>query len=133
MHPVAPFTSMPIDAKLDALAELVRPILAERTHLAGIVWSSGQWRTQPPPDAQAHTPAGIGLQRALPVERVRQSVILNRRLILPDQTARMAQLCEAEPRWLNWALNRLGITGGISALLTQQQPPRAAQSRLWLP
>lgn len=133
MHPVAPFTSMPIDAKLEALAGLVRPILDDRLHLAGIVWSSGQWPTQAPPDAQAHTPAGIGLQRALPVERVRQSIILNRRLILPDQTARMAQICEAEPRWLNWALARLGIAGGVSALLTQKQPPRAAKSRLWLP
>lgn len=133
MHPVAPFTSMPIDAKLEALAELVRPILADRTHLAGIVWSSAQWHTQTPPDTQAHTPAGIGLQRALPIERVRQSVILNRRLILPDQTARMTQLCEAEPRWLNWALARLGIEGGIGTLLTQQQPPQIAKSRLWLP
>jgi hypothetical protein len=132
MHPVAPFTSMPIDAKLEALAELARPILDDRRHLAGIVWSSAQWHTQPPPDAQAQTPAGIGLQRAVPVERVRQSVILNRRVILPDQTARMAQICEAEPRWLNWALNRLGIDGGVGALLAWQ-PPQAAPSRLWLP
>jgi hypothetical protein len=133
MHPIAPFTSMPIDAKLEALAELIRPILKERPHLAGIVWSSGQWNTQAPPDTQAHTLAGIGLQRALPVERVRQSVILNRRLILPDQTARMAQICGAEPRWLSWALARLGIEGGVSALLTQKQPARAVKSRLWVP
>jgi hypothetical protein len=133
MHPVAPFTGMPIEAKLEALTELIRPILADRTHLAGIVWSSGQWRTQIPPDVQAQTSAGIGLQRALPVERVRQSVILNRRLILPDQTARMSQLCEAEPRWLDWGLNRLGIAGGISGLLTEKPSAPASKSRLWLP
>jgi hypothetical protein len=133
MHPVAPFSAMPIKDKLNALADLVAPILADRAHLAGIAWSSGQWRMQVPPDARADTPAGTGLQLALPIERVRQSAVLNWRLILPDQTARMIQLCTAEPRWLDWALARLGITGGIDTLLAQKQAPLAVGSRLWLP
>ena len=80
---------------------------------------------------QAQTDSGFALQRALPVDRVRQSIILNRRLILPDQTARVVQLCDAESRWLDWALARLGVTGGVDALLTQ--PPPVPQSRLWTP
>jgi hypothetical protein len=131
IHPLSAFKSMPIEAKLGALAELAAPVLADRPHLAGIAWSAAQWNSPAPPDAQVQTASGFALQRALPVDRVRQSIILNRRLILPDQTARVVQLCEAEPRWLDWALARLGITGGVNALLTQ--PPPVPKSPLWVP
>jgi hypothetical protein len=131
IHPLSDFNSMPIDAKLGALADLAAPVLADRLHLAGIGWSAAQWISPVPPDAQAQTDSGFALQRALPVNRVRQSIILNRRLILPDQTARVVQLCDAESRWLDWALARLGVTGGVDALLTQ--PPPVPQSRLWTP
>jgi hypothetical protein len=120
---------MRIDAKLGALADLAAPVLASRLHLAGIGWSSAQWNSLASPDAQAQTRSGLALQHALPIDRVRQSIILNRRLILPDQTARVVQLCDAEPRWLDWALARLGVTGGVNALLTQ--PPAVAKSPLW--
>lgn len=122
---------MPIDAKLDALTDLAAPILTQRSHLAGITWSTAQWCTPVPPDAQAQTLSGIALQRALATDRVRQSVILNRRLILPDQTARVVRLCEAEPRWLDWALLQLGIPGRVGTLLTQRPP--TVSSRLWQP
>jgi hypothetical protein len=91
---------------------------ADRLHPAGIGWSAAQWNSSPPSDSQAQTESG----RALPVDRVRQSIILNRRLILPDQTARVVQLCCAEPRWLDWVLAQLDITGGVNALLTQPPP-----------
>ena len=131
VHPLSAFTGMAIDAKLDALTDLAAPVMAGRSHLAGITWSAAQWCSPELQGAQAHTPSGTALQRALPIDRVRQSVVLNRGLILPDQTARVVQLCNAEPRWLNWALARLGIEGGTNALLTQ--PPPAAASRLWVP
>lgn len=131
VHPLSPFARMPISAKLDALAGLSRPVLAQRPHLAGITWSAAEWCDPVLPDEQAQTLAGIALQRALPIDRVRQSVILNRRLILPDQTGRVVQLCEAEPRWLDWALAQLGIRGGAKALLNR--PPPAPSTRLWVP
>jgi hypothetical protein len=131
IHPLSDFNSMPIEAKLGALADLAAPVLADRIHLAGIGWSAAQWNSPPPSDSQAQTESGVALQRALPVDRVRQSIILNRQLILPDQTARVVQLCGAEPRWLDWALAQLGITGGANALLTQ--PPPGLKSRLWTP
>jgi hypothetical protein len=131
IHPLSAFESMPIKAKLRALADLAAPILAGHPHLAGIAWSAGQWCSPVLPDAQAQTASGFALQRALPVDRVRQSIILNRRLILPDQTARVVQLCGAESRWLDWALTRLGVTGGVNALLTQPLP--VPESRLWVP
>ena len=131
IHPLSDFNSMPIEAKLGALADLAAPVLADRLHLAGVAWSAAQWNSPQPPDSQARTESGFALQRALPVDRVRQSIILNRRLILPGQTARLVQLCDAEPRWLDWALTRLDITGGVNALLTQ--PPPVTKSRLWTP
>lgn len=132
VHPISAFTRMSIDAKLDALTHLAAPVLTQRPHLAGITWSIAQRCSPPvPPDAQAQTLSGAALQRALPIDRVRESVILNRHLILPNQTARVVQLCDVEPRWLDWAIAQLGITGGVDALLAQR-PPEAG-SRLWVP
>jgi hypothetical protein len=131
VHPLSAFTHMPIDAKMDALTDLATPVLAQRPHLAGITWSIAQWCSPMPPDAQAQTMSGTALQRALPIDRVRQSVILNRRVILPDQTARVVQLCDVEARWLDWALAQLGIPGGVDVLLTRRPPE--VSSRLWVP
>jgi hypothetical protein len=130
-HPLSDFAGMAIDAKLRALADLAGPVLADRPHLAGIIWSAAQWCSPVLPDAQtAGDLTGAALQRALPIERVRQSIILNRRLILPGQTAKVLQICDAESSWLDWALAQVGITGGVNALLTQ--PPQAPKSRLWV-
>lgn len=131
VHPLSAFTGMPIGAKLAALTDLAAPILAERSHLAGITWSAAQWCSPVLPDGQSQTLSGAALQRALPIDRVRQSVILNRNLILPGQTARVVQLCDAEPRWLDWALGQLGIPGGVNAVLTHQ--PRGRSTQLWVP
>jgi hypothetical protein len=131
IHPLSAFTGMAIEDKLGALADLAGPVLADRPHLAGIAWSAAQWCSPTPADAQARNLAGTALQRALPVERLRQTVIINRRLILPEQTARIIQISDAEARWQDWALTRLGIPGGVNALLTQ--PPFPPKSRLWLP
>jgi hypothetical protein len=131
IHPLSDFASMAIDAKIRALADLAGPVLADRTHLAGIAWSAAQWCSPVIPDAQAEDLTGVALQRALPIERVRQSIVLNRRLILPGQTAKVRQICDAEPRWVDWALAQLGITGGVNALLSQ--PLQAPKSRLWVP
>jgi len=119
IHPLSDFAGMAMDAKLRALADLAGPVLADRPHLAGITWSAAQWCSPGLPDAQAEDLTGYALQRALPIERVRQSVVLNRRLILPGQTAKVLQICDAEPNWLDWALAQLGITGGVNTLLTQ--------------
>ena len=122
---------MAIDAKLSALADLAAPVLADRPHLAGITWSATQWCSPAPPDTQAGDLTGVALQRALPIERVRQTIVLNRHLILPGQTAKVLQICDAEPRWLDWALTQLGISGGLKTMLTR--PPREPKSRLWVP
>jgi hypothetical protein len=53
------------------------------------------------------------------------------RLILPGQTTKVLQICDAEPNWLDWVLAHLGVKGEVNALLTQ--PPQAPKSRLWVP
>lgn len=131
MHPVSTFTGMSTEAKLGALADLAGPVLADRVHLAGVAWSAARWCSPVPSDEQEESLSGIALRRGLPIERVRQSIIVNRRLILPAQTSQMVRICDAEPRWLDWALARLGITGGVGALLNLPSP--AVKSRLWIP
>jgi hypothetical protein len=59
IHPLSAFKSMPIEAKLGALADLAAPVLADRPHLAGIAWSAAQWNSPVPPDAQAQTASGF--------------------------------------------------------------------------
>jgi hypothetical protein len=130
IHPLSAFAGMALEGKLEALADLAAPVLGDRTHLAGITWSTAQWCSPVLADKQTENLSGIALQRALPIDRVRQSIVLNRRLILPGQTVRIVQICDAEPRWLDWALVRLGIAGGLNALLARPSPPK---SRLWTP
>jgi hypothetical protein len=132
VHPVHPFTSSPLASKVTELGSIIRPALAQRLHVAGAVWSKSQACWPPlPPDETVQQEKGIAFQRSLPIEHVRRSIVINRSLILPDQTRRLAQICDREPSWLDWALGRLGIRGGVRSLLSE--PPQAHLSSLWTP
>jgi hypothetical protein len=131
VHDLHPFARMPLDMKITALAGLVGRALAGRPHVAGVAWSSADRRHPLPLDQQAEDQAGLALQRALPIEHLRQTVIVNRGLILPGQTRVLARLCDSEPGWLDWALRHLGVRGGLASLLSQ--PTQALPSRLWTP
>jgi hypothetical protein len=117
MHPLAPFADMPLPDKLGSLARLVEPILADRPHLGGVAWSAVTRRSPRPPNDHAVDDSGIAVRRGLPIQDLRETVIVNRRLILPYQTRLLAHLCHREPGWLDWALKRLG-TPQIRDLVT---------------
>jgi hypothetical protein len=132
VHPVHPFTRSPLASKITELGDIVRPALAERLHVAGAVWSRAEACRPPlPPDETVRQERGLAFQRGLPIEHLRRSVVINRSLILPDQTRMLAQVCAREPAWLDWALKRLGIEGGACSLL--RQSPQARPSLLWTP
>jgi hypothetical protein len=131
IHPLSPFAGMDLSAKIDAMADVARPVLAEHHHLAGIAWSSAQQYRSLPPDQQAENPVGAAVQRCLPFDHFRESLIIHRRLILPDQIRQIVRLCDAEAHWLDWALGRLGISDGYRSLLSE--PRGASSSRLWTP
>jgi hypothetical protein len=132
VHPVHPFTRSPLSSKITELGDIVRPALAERSHVAGAILSRAQaFRPPLPPDDAVQQERGIAFQRGLPIEHLRRSVIINRNLVIPDQTRLLAQLCDREPAWLDWALKRLGIEDGVCSLL--RQPPQARPSLLWTP
>jgi hypothetical protein len=133
VHPLHPLIRSPLGSQITQLAELVRPALAGRPHVAGAVWSRVEkyWPPPLPPDETAQDDKGFAFQRALPIEHVRRTVILNRSLILPDQTRVLAHACNREPLWLDWALKQLGVMGGVRSLLSQ--PPQARPSSLWTP
>ena len=130
-HPIHQFTSLPLTAKIPELSRLASPALAGRPHVAGIAWTRALQHRDQQPDDQTENIHGLAIQRALPVEHYRQTVITYRQLILPGQTRALAQACQNEPHWLDWALRRLGIRGGTASLLHQRPTPR--KTKLWIP
>jgi hypothetical protein len=132
VHPLHPFASMPLGMKMTALAGLARRALAGRAHVAGVAWSGARLSTSPPQDEHAEALAGIAFRRGLPIEHVRQTIIINRGLILPGQIRTLARMCDREPQWLDWALRHMGLPGGLASLLSQPPQPPPAR-RLWTP
>ncbi|MER7539350.1 hypothetical protein ABTX77_31885 [Streptomyces sp. NPDC097704] len=132
-HVPTPFAGMSLAAKTDALADLLGPLLAEYVHVAGIVVSNAARQRLPlPPDEDALRPAAQGFQRGLPLDRVRETIVIPRRILLPEQTSLIARMCDAEAHALDWALGKLGVPQGVASLLTDSSTPRR-DSTLWTP
>ncbi|MDX3854224.1 hypothetical protein [Streptomyces sp. AK02-01A] len=132
-HFPMPFAEMSLAAKTDALAELFGPLLEEYVHVAGIVVSNAARRRQPLPlDEDALRPAAQGFQRGLPLDRVRETIVIPRRILLPEQTHLIARMCDAEAAALDWALRRLGVPGGVTSLLADSSGTHRI-SPLWTP
>ncbi len=133
IYPFTPFAELPLTGKIDELSDLVREVLADYPHVAGIVLSNvGRRRFPLPPDESFELPTGYGFLRGLPLDRVRETLIIPRRLILPDQSRLLVRLCREEPHWLDWALAELGINGGVQALLATPAAEASSPS-LWIP
>jgi hypothetical protein len=126
------FFAAPLTDKITQLHALVADLLDQHSHLAGVIWTYTGRAVTAPPSAQAHSDAGSAIQRALPGCRVRQSVLIPRRILLPDQTRLLTRLLQQEPGWLDGALARLGYRGGFASLLATP-PPATAHSALWTP
>jgi hypothetical protein len=131
VHPLHPFFKSPLRSMIGELGGLIRSALIDRSHVAGAAWSRVEKCWPLLPDEQVEEERGLAFQRGLPIEHVRRTIIVNRSLILPGQTRLLAQVCDREPLWLDWALARLGIKGGVRSLLSQ--PPHGRTSRLWTP
>ncbi|MET9109084.1 hypothetical protein [Streptomyces zhihengii] len=132
-HFPTPFAGMSLAAKTDALADLLGPLLAEYVHVAGIVVSNAAHRRLPlPPDEDALRPAAQGFRRGLPLDRVRETIVIPRRILLPEQTSLIARMCHAEADALDWALGQLGVPQGVSSLLIDSSTPHWV-SPLWTP
>ncbi len=102
--------------------------LKEYTHVAGVAVSNAAHRRLPlPPDEDAPRRAGQGFQRGLPLDRVREAIVIPRRILLPEQTSLITRMCDAEAASLNWALAKLGVPG-VSSLLSAPPDPRPAPS-----
>jgi hypothetical protein len=132
VHPIHPFSRSPLASKIAELGDIVRPALIGHSHVAGAVWSKAQASRPPlPRDETERQERGLAFQRGLPIEHLRRSVIINRSLILPGQTRLLAQVCDREPAWLDWALGRLGIGDGVGSLVIK--PLESRPSSLWTP
>ncbi|MGW2917727.1 hypothetical protein ACWDBF_07665 [Streptomyces angustmyceticus] len=128
-----PFAGLSLADKTDALADLFGPLLEEYIHVAGIVVSNAAHRRLPlPPDEDASHPAAQGFRRGLPLDRVRETIMVPRRILLPEQTSLIARMCDAEAAVLDWALARLRVPGGVRSLLADSSMPHRVSS-LWTP
>ncbi|MFG2601020.1 hypothetical protein [Streptomyces sp. NPDC048462] len=128
-----PFAAMSLPAKTDALADLFGPLLEEYVHVAGIIVSNAARRRLPLPlDEDALRPAAQGFQRGLPLDRIRETIVIPRKILLPDQTNLIARMCDAEAAVLDWALLRLDVPGGVRSLLADWSTTRQV-SPLWTP
>src|SRR2546423_1777617 len=122
------FSRLPLGEKVAELAALVAPLLDAYAHLAGIVYTNASRRTVPLPTPQTERQRdGLGLVRGIPLDRVRQTVILNPRIVQPGPTGLVERMVDNEPAWLDWALGRFGYPGGLSSLLAP------VPARLWTP
>ncbi|MEV3992623.1 hypothetical protein AB0J57_27305 [Streptomyces sp. NPDC049837] len=132
-HFPMPFAGMSLAAKTDALADLLGPLLREYVHVAGIIVSNAARRRLPLPlDQDAPRPAAQGFRRGLPLDRVRETIVIPRRVLLPEQTNLIARMCDAEATALDWALGKLGVSGGVTSLLADSSTPHQV-SPLWTP
>ncbi len=132
-HFPTPFAGMSLAAKTDALADLFGPLLKEYVHVAGIIVSNAARRRLPlPPDEDAPRPAAQGFRRGLPLDRVRETIMIPRQILLPEQTSLIARMCDVEATVLDWVLGRLGVPGGVISLLADSSTPHRI-SPLWTP
>ncbi|GAA3536854.1 hypothetical protein [Kribbella ginsengisoli] len=107
LYPYTPFVTMPLQDKLRAFGALAEPMLADRLHVGGVIWTRAV-RAQAPINDDVVDRSGFAVQRGLPGGVVRETVTVHRRLLLPDQLRIVASLTNAEQEWLDWALKRLG-------------------------
>ncbi len=117
-QPFTRFNKIALEQKVSTFTGLVADVMSENPHVAGIVLSNAGRRVQPlPPDRSIIVGDGVGLLRGLPVDRERETILAHQRLLLPDQTRLVVRLASDEPSWLDLALHRLGILGGVRSLL----------------
>ncbi|MFE5144004.1 hypothetical protein ACFRDV_41405 [Streptomyces fagopyri] len=132
-HLPMPFADMTLAAKTDALADLLGPLLADHVHVAGTVVSNAARRRLPlPKDEDALRPAAQGFLRGLPLDRVRETIVIPRRILLPEQTSVITRMCDTEAASLDWALAQLGIPGSVMSLITDSSAS-SRTSPLWTP
>ncbi|MGW4464734.1 hypothetical protein [Micromonospora sp. NPDC004704] len=135
--PLTPFARDPLPQKIDVLRQALDPLFDAHPHVLGVVLTSGEMRLNGLDATEAHH-RGAAFRRTTPGSLARESIVVHRRLNVPGQYALITELCTEEPAWLDRALARLGIPGGVTALTTPpaRHVPTGAQkhrSGLYLP
>lgn len=90
-------------AKSNTLADLLGPLLADYVHVAGIVVSNAARRRLPlPKDEDALRPTAQSFLRGLPLDRVRETIVIGSRANLGANGARACQLQPAGAEGAGW-------------------------------
>lgn len=139
LWPLTAFARDPLPQKVEVLRRTLDPLFDAHPHVLGVVLTSGEMRLGGPLDDAADTHhRGAAFRRTMPSSLVRESIVVHRRLNVPGQYALITDMCAEEPAWLDRALARLGVPGGVAALTTWpvcQAPTvgRQYRSSLYLP
>jgi hypothetical protein len=88
----------PLSGKVEWFAEALASLFATYPHVLGVVLTSDALRRSGPAEPVTELCAqGAGYLRTLPDGQVRESVIVHRPVVVPEQYALVCQLCSEEP------------------------------------
>lgn len=119
LWPMTAFARYPLKQKIEVLAETFGSLFAAHPHVLGVVVTSAPHRLDGPIEpADEASDRGSDYLRTLPDGMVRESIVIPRKLVVPEQYALVRQLCADEPSWLDHALARLSVPAGLNGLLS---------------
>ena len=139
LWPLTMFAREPLPQKINLLQRALAPLFDAHPHILGVVLTSGEMRLDGPlADITEHRGDGVAMRRTMPGGIVRESIVVHRRLNVPGQYALTTTMCAEEPGWLDHALARLGIPGGVTTLTAwpthqTQLPAPGHYSGLYVP
>lgn len=117
LWPLTAFARDPLSEKVKVLQQALDPLFDAHSHVLGVVLTSGEMRFDGSlDDATVTHHRGAAFRRTMPGSLVRESIVVHRRLCVPGQYALITEMCAEEPAWLDRALARLGVPGGVAAL-----------------
>jgi hypothetical protein len=118
LFPSRDFDQLPLATKVKELTRLTADVLADYPHIAGVVWSkTARMRPPHPADDACQIGDSAGYQRILPVDRIRQTVMVPGQFLIHEQIRLIDRVCQEEPTWLDWTLSRLQVPVDARSLL----------------
>lgn len=118
LGPWTPFAALTLPEQVDALAELIDPVLNDHQHIAAVVLSESGSRRRPLPAPQtAATRRGHGMVRPFPWDRVRRTLVVPGASASVPTTGLVLDLVDREPLLMDTCANRFSGYPTMAGLL----------------
>jgi hypothetical protein len=107
-----PWAKADLCAKNDEMTRQVQPLLGQFPSISGVILSSGACVAQGQFVGESARSIGesYGLRRVLPAVRVRETMIVPTNAVGRAEARLWVGLYDAEESWLDWALDRVGLS-----------------------